>query len=270
MNAEEFLKERIEGGFFDDVMLAFKAHVALMMEKYVAHCADLARLADPPEGFKGHWSNKDPKEFRDQWLNDPVCTLIKDTPQGDAHVVFPEGGALDGASEFDPPATFEDFPINKAWAELDAETGEHLRRNVNAYLAQLEEAEPRKQLAEEFFTLDGHKTKPCSAAEWASMMRGRERNVGSSTVGESSVETDFLGTPHAGGMFETMVFGGTLDKQWWRSESWEEAEKLHARVVAMITAQLSAPAAPAQAKPSPPGSADPEKTEPSAPGPAVD
>lgn len=58
-------------------------------------------------------------------------------------------------------------------------------------------------------------------------------------VGKVRISTAFLGEPAmpvtgAPRMFETMVFGGTLDEQAWHYATWEEAEAGHAQVVELV------------------------------------
>ena len=66
------------------------------------------------------------------------------------------------------------------------------------------------------------------------------RVVGRTIVGGSEVSTVFLGIDHgftSSGppiLFETMVFGGKHDDYTMRYATWEEAEKGHAEVVAMV------------------------------------
>jgi len=56
------------------------------------------------------------------------------------------------------------------------------------------------------------------------------------------VSTMFLGMDHGGYMddvpilFETMVFGGPNDQYMDRCSTWEEAEDMHKRVLAMVSA----------------------------------
>jgi hypothetical protein len=53
------------------------------------------------------------------------------------------------------------------------------------------------------------------------------------------VSTVFLGLDHSFGtgpplLFETMVFGGPMDQEQGRCTTWEEAESLHATMVARV------------------------------------
>ena len=65
--------------------------------------------------------------------------------------------------------------------------------------------------------------------EWFGQMDNRR--VGRTDVGDSEISTVFLGLPHVGGMFETMVFGGPFDQEQERCETWADAEAMHARWV---------------------------------------
>lgn len=63
---------------------------------------------------------------------------------------------------------------------------------------------------------------------WFSVIENRR--VAFTKKDDLEVSTVFLGIPHLGGMFETMVFrnGSSVDCE--RCETWAEAEKLHDQV----------------------------------------
>ena len=70
------------------------------------------------------------------------------------------------------------------------------------------------------------------------------RRVAWKEVEGSMVSTVFIGIDHAwlGGppqLFETMVFGGPLDREQFRCSTWEQAEAMHEAVCARIRAALS-------------------------------
>jgi len=73
---------------------------------------------------------------------------------------------------------------------------------------------------------------------WARWFEKAERHVGNETIGDSEISTVFLGLDHAFGggapvLWETMVFGGTLDQERC-SGSREQAEAMHARMVERV------------------------------------
>jgi len=75
---------------------------------------------------------------------------------------------------------------------------------------------------------------------WAKDGRPTWARVAADEVGDVRVSTVFLGLDHAldGGpphIFETMVFGGTLDGEQERYSTWEQAEAGHARWVKRVT-----------------------------------
>lgn len=75
---------------------------------------------------------------------------------------------------------------------------------------------------------------------WARMFEFGERTVGRTKLGDSEISTVFLGMDHSLDgdepiLWETMVFGGELDQRQTRcSGSWEDAEKMHERMVLRV------------------------------------
>lgn len=76
-----------------------------------------------------------------------------------------------------------------------------------------------------------------------------DRHVGNETIGPARISTVFLGIDYSWGkgppvLWETMVFGGKLDREMNRcSGSWEQAEAMHADMVERVKAMelLNAP-----------------------------
>jgi hypothetical protein len=99
-----------------------------------------------------------------------------------------------------------------------------------------------------YFVLDGHAVIPTNDLhQWSRMFDGRERIVGSTSIGEVHVSTVFLGLDHSFGdgpplLFETMVFRGEHDQAQWRYTTWDEAESGHKAVVDAITNGTEVPA----------------------------
>ena len=90
-----------------------------------------------------------------------------------------------------------------------------------------------------------HEVIPCEREEFFSWAAEHlEKESGDRVVGEFeergvSVSTVFLGINHnfRGNKplwFETMVFGGALDREQRRYSTWEEAERGHAEMVARV------------------------------------
>ena len=97
------------------------------------------------------------------------------------------------------------------------------------------------------YILDGKETIACDdLMTWGEWMQSGERHVAKETVGESDVSTVFLGLDHdftGEGppiVFETMVFGGALDQEQARYETWEQAEAGHAAMVELVKAEQAA------------------------------
>jgi hypothetical protein len=105
-----------------------------------------------------------------------------------------------------------------------------------------------------FYKLEGKTTVPVTSEEfflWAAT-HPDERHAVVSQVGfkdgssgdEVSVSTVFLGVNHrfipgqAPLVFETMVFGGTMDNSQWRYSTWEEAEAGHERVLQQLYKEM--------------------------------
>lgn len=70
--------------------------------------------------------------------------------------------------------------------------------------------------------------------EW--LQTAKNRIVAKEQVGDSEVSTVFLGLNHAYGdeqplLFETMIFGGSLDENQWRYHTYDEALDGHAKAV---------------------------------------
>ncbi len=90
------------------------------------------------------------------------------------------------------------------------------------------------------YILKDRQAVPASLEEWAKWFQTADRTVAKAEVGEAQVSTVFLGLNHNWGdgpplLFETMIFGGEHDKYQDRCSTWEEAEQMHAKAVALAT-----------------------------------
>lgn len=83
---------------------------------------------------------------------------------------------------------------------------------------------------------------PCeNLLKWARWYETADRTVAQSMVGATRVSTVFLALDHGflnnlPVLFETMVFGGPLDRQMKRYSTWLDAEKGHLEMVARVVA----------------------------------
>ena len=89
------------------------------------------------------------------------------------------------------------------------------------------------------YILDGHQAVPVDLVTWAHWFEKAERHVANETIGDVRISTVFLGLDHQYGpgpplLFETMVFGGSLDQEQTRCSTWEEAEHMHAVMVMRV------------------------------------
>lgn len=87
-----------------------------------------------------------------------------------------------------------------------------------------------------YYILDGYKAVRAGASRWARWSETADRAVDSTQVGTGRVSTVFLGLNQNFDdgpplLFETMVFGGTLDGEMERYTTWGEAQQGHARMV---------------------------------------
>jgi hypothetical protein len=83
---------------------------------------------------------------------------------------------------------------------------------------------------------------------WAKWLEGADLIVARTFVGPIRIATDFLGldhnfmrfrNPHAEPLvFETMVFGGTLDEDCDRCSTYDQAEEMHARMLRTVWASI--------------------------------
>lgn len=77
---------------------------------------------------------------------------------------------------------------------------------------------------------------------WGRWLETADRQVANTLVGDVRVSTVFLGLDHSFGddrppiLFETMVFGGSLEDEMDRYATWDEAEKGHAAMVEKVKA----------------------------------
>lgn len=94
------------------------------------------------------------------------------------------------------------------------------------------------------YILDGHIPVPCDdVKEWANWYENADRRVRKDEFGDIVISTVFLGLDHSFGhgapkLFETMVFGGALDKEMVRYATWDEADNGHNAMIERVVAAL--------------------------------
>ncbi len=93
------------------------------------------------------------------------------------------------------------------------------------------------------YILDGHKAIKADLMTWARWFEkaGADRIVAKTDIAHVNVSTVFLGLDHQYGegpphIFETMIFGGPEDGWTERCETWEQAEEMHRRAIAVAEA----------------------------------
>jgi len=93
------------------------------------------------------------------------------------------------------------------------------------------------------YILNGKEVIKCNdLMKWAKWFEKADRHVAKDTVNDSDISTVFLGLDHQFGsgpplLFETLVFGGTLDQEMDRYETWDQAEKGHLAMIARVKAE---------------------------------
>ena len=93
------------------------------------------------------------------------------------------------------------------------------------------------------YILEGHEVREADLMTWAKWFERADRHVAKEKVGDAEISTVFLGLDHAFGdgpplLFETMVFGGTLDQEQNRYSTWSEAEAGHKDMVERVKLSL--------------------------------
>lgn len=90
------------------------------------------------------------------------------------------------------------------------------------------------------YILDGKRAVECpDLMTWAKWFETGERRVADEMFDGVRVSTVFLALDHSLGygppmLFETMVFGGPMDQEQDRCTTWDEAEAMHAAMVARV------------------------------------
>ena len=92
-------------------------------------------------------------------------------------------------------------------------------------------------MSEKYILDGGTQIMECNdLTEWARWMEMTDRKVAKEETINGDISTIFLGLDHSFGdgpplLFESLVFGGTLDQEMDRYETWEQAEVGHKAMV---------------------------------------
>lgn len=92
-----------------------------------------------------------------------------------------------------------------------------------------------------YYKLDGHEVVPLkNVHEWAKYFEHANRHVDKTNIGDVHVSTLFLGLNHEWDetkpplLFESMVFGGSLDGEQTHCSTWQQAVDMHATMCHMV------------------------------------
>lgn len=78
---------------------------------------------------------------------------------------------------------------------------------------------------------------------WARWFESADRHIANTNIGDVHISTVFLGLDHGYSelgpplIFETMIFGGEHDQYQDRCSTYEEAEAMHKRAVALVNGE---------------------------------
>ncbi len=92
----------------------------------------------------------------------------------------------------------------------------------------------------EYYILNGREIVKANLLTWATWYETANRHVGNDIIGDARVSTVFLSLNHGiyptnqPVLFETMIFGGINDGYQDRCNTYDEAEKMHARICAAV------------------------------------
>ena len=90
------------------------------------------------------------------------------------------------------------------------------------------------------YILDNHTPIPeDDVLKWGMWFETNDRIVKKTIIGDIRISTVFLGLDHSYGegsplLFETMIFGGKYHEDQDRCSTWDEAEKMHERMVKKV------------------------------------
>ncbi len=96
-----------------------------------------------------------------------------------------------------------------------------------------------------YYILEDKKTKAVSSEEWGRWFRTADTRVAVLRDGDILVSTVFLGLNASSEsappqIFETMVFGGPLDKEQEKCSTWKQAEEMHRRMAQRVVEAVQA------------------------------
>lgn len=82
----------------------------------------------------------------------------------------------------------------------------------------------------DYYILEGHKTVKSDMLSWVKMFEKVDRVVNKTKLGKVEVDTVFIGLQFGNDppiLFQTMVFGVSIDQNHDRCTTWAEAEAMH-------------------------------------------
>jgi hypothetical protein len=98
-------------------------------------------------------------------------------------------------------------------------------------------------IGQPYYVLRDKTPVPCDdPMQWTEEFETRDRHVKKTWIGGTYISTVFLGIDHAVDqdvspiLFETMIFGGSLDRFYECCSTWAEAEIMHDRIVHQVEA----------------------------------
>ena len=97
------------------------------------------------------------------------------------------------------------------------------------------------------YILEGKKAVPCNdIIAWGKYFQTADRKVAKDSIGDVDISTVFLGLDHNWGdgpplLFETLVFGGSMDGEMERYPSWTDAVMGHKRMVKLVKEKANKP-----------------------------
>ena len=100
---------------------------------------------------------------------------------------------------------------------------------------------------EPYWKLDGKTPVPATKKEWGDMLMSSDRILCFTKIDDVEVSTIFFGLNTSptnldmtipDRMFETMVFGGTFNREAWRWNTYDEAMEGHSGICLIVKADL--------------------------------
>jgi hypothetical protein len=94
-------------------------------------------------------------------------------------------------------------------------------------------SEPQSPQLRYYVLDDEHRVIPCDLHQWAQWFGTSRRCIARDEIGGYEINTVFIGVQDM--LFETMIFGGSLNQMEWICSTWDEAIRQHAEAVRAAT-----------------------------------